>query len=216
MGFLAVLILAIQLIFNLGDNFNADQLFERLQSTDNPRELIWERYLALALESPIYGYSPSGLNYAILGSGGFTGVSDYLKAANITVDVKAVHNSYLAVGMRFGIVGLVLFLAMILIPINRARQVIFNERIPLAEKKNYILPTALVPAILFMIFFEDYVPGTGKGTVLSILFYGSCLICQVYGTRLLNEYGRKASPSLQLRTIEGFQIMSAPSASEKA
>jgi hypothetical protein len=90
---------------------------------------------------------------------------------------------------------------------KRGYEVLMSKRVPAHEKRIYILPVAMLPAISFQAIFEDYIPGSGKGTVMSIVFYASMLISQVYGTRLLNEYERVGKSGFKLSTVEGLNLV---------
>jgi hypothetical protein len=117
----------------------------------------------------------------------------------------------LGITLRFGLVGLTLFLAILVSAMIRARQVLFSKKIPDTEKRIYILPAALIPVITFTMFFEDAVPGSGKGTVMGLLLYAAIVICHVYGSKLINLYERKDGKSKLIQTVEGLKVAAQPS-----
>ena len=209
----AVLGVAGQLILSAGSAGGLEMLAGRLQSTESGRSLIWAEYIKVAMRSPIYGYAQSGMSYAIVSGSSGSGLSDFLSAQGIKIRTEGVHNSYLGITLRFGLVGLALFMALVISALAQARRVLFSELIPKEEKKIVILPTALIATICSMMLFEDFVPGTGKGTVLGFLLYASIFICQIYGARLINEYERVDGKRKPIPTVEGARILAQPSSS---
>jgi O-antigen ligase len=202
--FLGALVVATQLIFSLGSNVETSALASRLQSADTGRVDLWLGLLPATFESPIYGLAPSDMRYIIVAQE----KAAYL--ATLGRDVSGntgIHNSYLGTALRFGYVGLALFVALIVFAMKRGYEVLMSKRVPAHEKRIYILPVAMLPAISFQAIFEDYIPGSGKGTVMSIVFYASMLISQVYGTRLLNEYERVGKSGFKLSTVEGLNLV---------
>jgi O-antigen ligase len=204
MLYLAILAAAAQVVFSIGSGaVDFSVIGDRLDSVDDSHRFeLWLRYLDIALDSPIYGYSPSKFTFAIIGS--------RLEAVYAALGLKAsstgIHNSYLGMLMRVGGVALVLYLSLIIMAFSRARQVLLSKVIPFAEKRLYILPAAMIPVISVMCFVEDRIPGSGKGTTEQVFLYVSLIICQVYGTRLLNEYQHAGNEANQLRTVEGYEI----------
>lgn len=202
--FLGGLGIAIQVLFSLSAAVDAGALLERLQDTENSRLVIWIEYLEVALKSPIYGYAPSGYRVALDGS-----LGEFLVSIGLDNPLGAgIHNSYLGVILRFGFVGLGFFLAVLLLPVYTARRVLVASTVPKFEKETYIFNAAILPPVLFMIFFEDYVPGSGKGTLLSALFYASLIVCHVYGCVLLNKYAIADRGGKEIKTVEGMKTLS--------
>ena len=203
---LAVLGAAVQLVLSVGSTGDVGALAERMQTTETGRTLIWARYIKVAIESPIYGYSPSGMKFAIVGGG----LADYLASQGAQFNVLGVHNAYLGIALRLGLVGLALFMAMLVSAVGRAKRVLSSKLIPEAEKRNYILPVALILVFCFVCMFEDKVPGQGKGTLEGFLLYASIFICQVYGSRLINIYERSGGKLKPINTVDGMKIMTEP------
>jgi len=203
---LAVLGVAVQLVLSVGSTGDLEMLAGRLQSTESGRTLIWAEYILVALQSPIYGYSPSGMKFALIG-GAF---GNFLAEQNVSIKVLGVHNSYLGIALRFGFVGLALFMAMLVSAARRAKSVLASKLIPEAEKRNYILPAALIAVLSFVCMFEDKVPGAGKGTTEGFFLYASIFICQVYGARLINIYERAGAKLKPIATVAGMKIMTKP------
>lgn len=195
--------LAAQLLFNIGEGVDTTQIEERLANADTGRFELWVEYLKVAAESPIYGYASSGLGFAIAGQD----IGGFLRSVGATeVDFESVHNTYIAVLMRFGAVGLVLFILLIALALYQAKQVMFSAKVPDDEKRVYILPAVLIPAICFTQIFEDSVFGTGKGSVEGLIFFVSVFICHAYGTRLINYYERDASLRDEDTSMAGLKI----------
>jgi len=203
---IAVLGIAAQLIFNIGEVVETETISTRLSNIDTGRFELWLEYIEVAAKSPIYGYSPSQLGFVL--SGEFAGLFQAFGATE--VDYEAVHNAYLAIAMRFGVVGLVLFLILLIAAVRKAKQVLDMPEIPADKKDVIILPLVLVLAISFMQIFEDQLPGTGKGTPVDILLYASMVICHVYGNSLINHYKYKNTPQSATRTLEGFNVAMPP------
>ena len=205
--FLGALVIATQLLFSLGANVETSTLASRLQSADTGRVDLWLSKLPITFQSPIYGFAPSDMRYII--------VAEEKAAYLASLDLEAegntgIHSSYLGLALRFGYVGLGLFIALIVFAMKRGYEVLRSKKVPAHEKSVYILPVAMLPAITFQAIFEDYIPGSGKGTVMSIVFYASLVISQVYGTRLLNEYERAGKSRLKLATVEGVELIQHP------
>ena len=195
--------IAIQLLFQIGSGIETDEITSRLQNAETGRFELWVQYFAIALESPIYGYGPSGLGFALAGSD----IGSYLAGLGATeVEYEAVHNAYLAIFMRFGGIGFALYISLLVFAFYRAKQVLFSLRVPDHEKALIVLPATLLVAISFTLIFEDAVPGTGKGTLESFILFSSMFICQVYGTRLLNVYERPQARLADLPTMNDLHV----------
>jgi O-antigen ligase len=211
---LAMLLLAVlgvigQLVLS---GFTGDIAFlldrvESANTAEGGRTDIWVALIEIAARSPVYGFSPSGLSFAMIG--GVLG--DYLAGHGVEFETRGIHNSFLGITMRFGLGGLTLFLAMLVSAMIRARQVLFSEKIPDAEKRIYILPAVLMPVIAFTMMFEDLIPGSGKGTVQGLLLYASIVICHTYGSKLVNLYERMDGKSKLIHTVEGLKVATQPS-----
>jgi len=202
--FLGGLVVAVQLIFSIGSDVEAGRLANRFQSADTGRVELWLRKLPYTFNSPVYGFSPSGMKYVVTAAE----KAEYLATLNAEVTQNTgIHSSYLGLILRFGYVGMALFVLLIVLAMKRGYEVMRSKSIPDDEKRVIVLPFSLLPAVTFMAIFEDYVPGSGKGTVMSVLFYASMVITQVYGTTLLNEYVRKERPGSQLGTVEGVDLV---------
>ncbi len=201
--FLGALVIATQLIFSLGSNIETGTLVSRLQSADTGRVDLWIELIKVTFESPIFGFAPSDMRYILIAQE----KAAYLASLGRDAEGNtAVHNSYLGLALRFGYVGMGLFIMLIALAMKRAYDVLTNDSVPVEEKRIYILPVVLLPAVSFEAIFEDYVPGSGKGTVMSMAFYGSMVISHVYGTRLLNEYVRIGKSRRKLNTVEGVNL----------
>jgi hypothetical protein len=203
----AVMGAAGQLILMAGSAGGLEQITDRMQTAETGRTIIWGRYFEVALGSPIYGYSPSGMRFATIGGS----LGELLAERNSNFTVRGVHNAYLGIVLRFGLVGLFLFLALMVSAARRAKNVLFSRLIPEEEKRNYILPAALIPVFAFVCIFEDKIPGQGKGTLEGFLLYPSIFICQVYGARLINVYERTGTKTKPIETIEAMKVLAPPS-----
>jgi len=210
MGFIAVLGIAVQVIFGISGDIEANMLLDRFQDAESGRFELWAEYFKTAIASPIYGYSDSQFQYALLGEGS-TGA--FLSSIGVGLSLTSIHNAYLGLVLRFGFVGLILWLSMLVFALIRARQVMSSKLIPFEEKSNYLFPVAILPVVAFINMFEDFVPGTGKGTVTGLVFYASLVICQVYGSRLLNVYERVGENDLPIITAQGIKIIANQSGS---
>lgn len=201
--FLGALVIATQLIFSWGANIETGTLASRLQSAETGRLELWLGLLPTSFQSPIFGFAPSDMRYIVVAQE----KAAYL--ATLGQDAEGntgIHNSYLGLALRFGYVGMGLFILLIVLAMKRGYEVMMSKSIPMHEKRIYILPVVLLPAISFQAIFEDYIPGSGKGTVMSIVFYGSMVISQVYGTVLLNKYTRAGKARNNLNTVEGVNL----------
>jgi hypothetical protein len=199
----AALGVAIQLLFQIGSAVDTEEISSRLSNAETGRVELWIDYFAVAIKSPLYGYAPSGLGFALAGAE----IGAFLGGLGITdVDYESVHNAYLAVFMRFGGVGFGLFISLLGFAFYRAKQVLSSPKIPAEEKSIIILPATLLLTLCFTLIFEDSVPGTGKGTLESFILFSSMFICQVYGTRLLNTYDRADSKYSEIPTLHSMRI----------
>jgi O-antigen ligase len=180
-GIMAVFGLLIQI--SVGASETA-ALGDRLASTENQRLDVWIMYFGLALNSPFIGYGPDGLVPAIYGDS---------VAALISIAGRAytpgVHNHYLGFAVRYGFIGLFIFLALLLMPIICAWKVVFSKVVSEADKKVYIMPAALLGIVILEGLFEDNVGSTGRGTLHGIALGFAVPLVLVYGRRLLNEAG---------------------------
>ncbi len=203
MFILAAMAVAIQVLFQIDSAVNTEEISSRLSNAETGRFDLWIDYFEVAIKSPLYGYAPSGLGFALAGAD----IGAFLGGLGITdVDFEAAHNAYLAVFMRFGGVGFGLFISLLGFAAYRSKQVLSSPNIPAEEKSIIILPATLLLSISFTLIFEDSVPGTGKGSLESFLLFASMFICQVYGTRLLNTYDRAGSKYSELPTLHGMRI----------
>jgi hypothetical protein len=199
----AALGVAIQLLFQIGSAVDTEEISSRLSNAETGRVELWIDYFEVAIKSPLYGYAPSGLGFALAGAD----IGAFLGGLGITdVDYESVHNAYLAVFMRFGGVGFGLFISLLGFAFYRAKQVLSSPKIPAEEKSIIILPATLLLTVCFTLIFEDSVPGTGKGTLESFILFSSMFICQVYGTRLLNTYDRADSKYSEIPTLHSMRI----------
>jgi O-antigen ligase len=204
MVFVAALGIAAQVIFNVDRSGSTAEIASRLSNIETGRFELWQVYLETAAASPIYGYSASGLGFALAGE-----LGGYLQTLGATeLDFEAVHNAYLAIAMRFGLVGLALFLILLIGAVRMAKKVLAMPEIPAEQKDLIILPIVLILTISFTQFFEDTLPGTGKGTPVDLIFFSSLIICQVYGSSLINKY--KNDPQRQIKTLDGFIVVAKP------
>jgi len=175
---------------------------EAANAAEGGRLDIWITYIEVAAGSPVYGFAPSGKSFAVIGGA----LGDYMASHDLSVKTMGIHNSFLGIVLRLGFVGLTLFLAILVWAMIRARQVLFSKKIPDAEKRIYILPAALMPVITFILFFEDLVPGSGKGPVVGFLLYAAIVICHIYGSKLINLYERQDGKSRPIKTVEGLKV----------
>ena len=106
MLFLASLALAVQLIFRIGSGVDVDTIASRFENAETGRFELWVSYLEVAADSWIYGYSPSGMKYALAGDL----VGRFLQDIGAdSFQTKGSHNSFLGLLLRFGVVGVILF-----------------------------------------------------------------------------------------------------------
>jgi hypothetical protein len=181
----ACLGLLAQIIGVFGDR-DIQALTERLQDvTDTGRFKIWSVYFGIFTESPVYGHSLSGISRYFY-SDVFLSLIERIGSYAI---YSKPHNAFLGMAVRFGAIGLLILSALIFMALRRARQVIFSKAIPAYEKQAYVLPLALVVLSCVECMFEDVLSASGKGTLIGFLFFPSLIICELYGTRLLEQFG---------------------------
>ncbi len=181
----ACLGLLAQIIGTSGEQDFQD-LTERLQDmTDTGRFEIWAVYFDIFTESPVYGHSLSGVTKYFYSDA----LVSLVERIGSYVIYPKPHNAFLGMAVRFGAIGLIILSTLIFIALRRARQVIFNKAIPADQKQAYVLPLALVVLSCVVCMFEDVLSGSGKGTAIGFLFFPSLIICELYGTRLLEQYG---------------------------
>jgi O-antigen ligase len=158
---------------------------DRLQTVDTGRTELWARYFPIGLESPIYGYAPSGISRAIGGDA----IANFLDSQGASaVKYGGFHNAYLAMFVQFGGVGVGLMFLLLGLAMRRARQVVFSPDIPLEEKKVYVLPVAIMVVISIEAIVEDIISTTGKGTYVGLAYFSSLILCELHGRRLYEQY----------------------------
>lgn len=164
----------------LGGVEDVSYLSERLQSTTNTRLEVWALYWSLALQSPVFGYGPTGLSSAVFGEQ-LAGLMNLYGRAR----VPGVHNFYLGLAARFGFVGLGIVLLLFFLGFLRAARVILSKTVSLEDKQVYVLPVVLLLMVALHGLFEDTIGSTGKGTLHSVAFVAGLAIVWPWGTRLL-------------------------------
>jgi O-antigen ligase len=188
---LAVLALTAQIIG--GENREAVTAnLERLDLTENTGRLeLWASQMEIFIDSPVYGQSPSGRS-------AFGKSAALLKLAERyggVQDAFATHNSYLGVTIKFGLVGLILLLALMAKPMLRAKKVVFSDAVPFEEKAIFVLPAALSVMISWEIFFEDNLSAAGRGTVLGTILFSVLFLLDKMGKKYEAEYIKKDASS---------------------
>ena len=179
MGFVAVVGLLVTAIIG-GPGANVETVTERLQSLDSSRYEAWIAWLEVGFRKPIIGYGFEGLAKAFYPEELLRIISSFRR-----ISAPPVHNNFIGFFCRWGVIGLAIFLAVFYFPFRQAWKVIFNDRVPLEDKKLYVLPVALLAQIFLEGLFEDTIGGSGKGNIHNVLF-GICpILLYVYGARLL-------------------------------
>lgn len=184
--FIAIVGLIGQLV--LTGNEEAAMIGNRFKSTDSERFEIWALYLDLFFKSPVFGYGYEGLTPAVYGEK----LADAL-GSFVRLQIPHVHNHYLAFAVRFGAIGLVLTTAIFFVAIKCSFKVIFNPRIDLEDKKQFVLPAALVAVVAAEGLFEDTMGSTGRGTLHNVIYAMAIPLVYVYGNKLLAEADDKSS-----------------------
>ena len=167
-----------------GGSSDVTAISDRLQTADTGRTILWARYFPLGLESPIYGYSPTGTERAIVGGSR----ADFLAGFGVSAAYKGFHNAYLAMFLKFGGVGVGLMLLLLGLAMRRARLIIFSSDVPLDEKKLYVLPVAIMVVISIEAIIEDIISASGKGTIIGLSYFSSLILCEMHGRRLYEQY----------------------------
>jgi hypothetical protein len=167
--------------------------FNRLDVTENIGRLeLWAEQMEVLVASPVYGHSPTGRGRFGV-SKAFQELREFYGGQG---DAFSVHNSYLGMAVKFGIVGLVLLISLMAKPMLRARKVVFSDKVPLEERAVFSLPAALSVLIAFEILFEDSLSSEGKGTVQGIIFFSAIFLLNKIGKKLEQEHmGRAVHPS---------------------
>ncbi|MEE4185767.1 MAG: O-antigen ligase family protein [Gammaproteobacteria bacterium] len=182
----------------IGGNEDLALLGERLASLKNTRSDLWELYLGLAKQSPLLGYGWDGLTSAVYGESLVNAIGNFIR-----VTIPAVHNHYLGFLVRFGMVGLILNLMIIVLPLLRAWRVVFSPNVALQDKQVYVLPAALLLVVVLEGLFEDTMGSTGKGTLHGLIFALAIPVVYLFGGQLLNaanaEQSRRAPVARTLR-----------------
>ena len=179
----------------LADSQDASMLTDRLASTDNTRLGAWELYWNLTLKSPIYGYGYNGLVGAVYGESLSNTIATYAR-----LTVPGVHQLYLGMAVRWGVVGLILQVALFWFPARVAWKVIFGSKVSDEDKRVYILPVALVMIIMLMGLFEDTIGSTGRGTVHGMVYAMGIPLVYLWGKRLLKR-AEAAEESTERRNL---------------
>jgi len=89
---------------------------------------------------------------------------------------------------RFGFVGLILYLALVVQAIKRAKNVLLSSRVPEEVKRTYVLPVVMLLIILISCLAEDLVPGNGRGNPAVLLAFTLLFFCESIGVKILNKY----------------------------
>jgi O-antigen ligase len=180
---LAVFGLVLQIVASGSADVTA--ISDRLQTVDTGRTELWAYYFPIGLDSPIYGYSVTGIGKAIVGGAR----ANFLDSQGASaVKYGGFHNAYLAMFVQVGGVGVGLLFLLLGLAMRRARQVVFSPDIPLEEKKVYVLPVAIMVVIAIEAIVEDIISATGKGTFVGLAYFSSLILCELHGRRLYEQY----------------------------
>jgi O-antigen ligase len=155
-----------------------------IESLENSRLRIWEGYFQLIFQSPIYGYSTSGLMTEFYSDEQL----EMLGTDRYAVKYSAAHNSYIGFAARFGFVGVGIFCSLILMSLRRAKTVLLSKFVPEEQKHIYVLPVAMLIILCITCLTEDTVPGNGKGNTPTLMMFMLMYLCEFVGRKLLHQY----------------------------
>jgi O-antigen ligase len=164
----------------IGGSDNIDTVSSRLGSLKNDRLGAWILYWGLTLESPIVGYGYDGLKGAVFGQSLAEYIGNFRK-----VNVPGVHNAYLGFAVRWGFVGLSIFLTIMFLSFRQAWKVIFSPDVSDEDKKVYVLPVAMLLLVALQGIFEDTMGSTGRGSAHGLVFGAAPMLMYIYGGKLL-------------------------------
>ena len=183
---MAVLGLTAQIVG--GENQESvEKLSGRLSGlTENIGRLdLWASQMEYVVASPIYGTSPTGRSKAQLRSSTVKFLERYGLGEAYA---KPVHNSFLGLLIKFGVVGLLLLLALMYKPMLRAKTLVFSDKMPYEDKSVFVLVAAMSVTMSFILFFEDALSSTGRGTINGAIFFTSLFILDKMGKKYEAQY----------------------------
>jgi hypothetical protein len=174
-------------IVGLSEQESFGLIAERMEGTVETKETrlrIWEGYFKLIFQSPIYGYSVSGLMSAFYSDEQLAsfGTDRYV------VSYAAAHNSYVGLAARFGFVATGIFCGLIFMSLRRAKTVLLSKFVPEEQKRIYVLPVAMLLILCITCLTEDTVPGNGKGNTPTLMMFMLMYLCEFVGRKLLHQY----------------------------
>ena len=140
---------------------------------------LWLRYLQSTFVHPIIGWGADGQTGAYYGAR----AQAFAEARTSRGFAPGVHNAMLGQTVRFGYVGLVLFLAMFAYAFARAKQIIFNKGIPASLKLAYSLPVAILVTLFLEGAFEDNF-ATPRGSVVNVLYGTMVILVVIFADKL--------------------------------
>jgi len=164
---------AIVLMLILGDNETVNDLGSRLGSTRNTRLELWVVYARSVVENPIIGWGADGQTGAYYGAWAQEIADNYSSRGF----APGVHNAILGQAVRFGLVGMGIFLGLFTYAFWRAQKIVLDRGVPQEFKKAYALPVAILVTLFLEGAFEDNF-ATPRGSVVNVL-YGTMIILVV-------------------------------------
>ncbi len=149
----------------VGDNDAVTNISDRLGSVRNTRLELWEVYIASTFDRPIIGWGVDGQ------TGAFYGLRAQAFAERFTSRgfAPGVHNAILGQIVRFGYIGMALFLSMFVYAFWRAKEILLDKGVPQSLKVAYSLPVAILVTLFLEGAFEDNF-ATTRGSVVNVLF----------------------------------------------
>jgi len=175
-------------------------LVDRVASTENTRLDVWDLYLGLYAQKPIFGYSPSGLQGAVYGDS----LINLISGLGGRLNIPGVHNLYLGYAVRFGSIGLILVCTIFVVCAIRAIKVVFSDKVTLEDKKLFILPATLVFLIVLQGLFEDTIGSTGKGSVHGLVLGMAIPLVYLYGGKLLRRAEKSDTDMSTVQELHGY------------
>jgi O-antigen ligase len=193
---------ALSVFLLVGDNDAVTNISGRMASVNNTRIELWEVYIRSTFERPIFGWGPGGRTGAYYGSR----AQELAEAYTSRGFAPGVHNAILGQTVRFGYLGLVLFISLFGYAFWRAKEIILSKGVPQSLKVAYSLPVAILVTLFLEGAFEDNF-SAGRGSIVNVLFATMVILVVMFADRIKDHI---ASGSLSPDEMEEIKLPEPP------
>ena len=163
----------------VGENDAVTNISGRMASVNNTRIELWEVYIRSTFERPIFGWGAGGRTGAYYGSR----AQEFAENFTSRGFAPGVHNAILGQTVRFGYLGLVLFISLFGYAFWRAKEIILSDSVPQSLKVPYSLPVAILLTLFLEGAFEDNF-SAGRGSIVNVLFATMVILVVMFADRI--------------------------------